>query len=52
MSDADLTDSTAPMASPALTSRSAVGSSTKTTSPSCWAAYSEIPTVANQTEMS
>ena len=38
ISDADLTDSTAPMESPAFTSRSRAGSSTKTTSPRFFAA--------------
>lgn len=45
ISEADLTDSTAPIASPPLTSRSISGSSTKTTSPRAFAAYSEIPSV-------
>ena len=38
ISDADLTDSTAPIASPADTSRSRAGNSTKTTSPRFFAA--------------
>lgn len=45
-SEADLTDSTAPTVSPALTSRSASGSSTKTTSPRDSAAYLVIPILA------
>lgn len=46
MSEADLTDSTAPKASPAATSVSTVGSSTKTASPRAWAAKAVMPTVA------
>jgi hypothetical protein len=45
MSEADLTDSTAPIASPSLTSMSVWGSSMYTTSPRALAAYSEIPRV-------
>lgn len=46
ISDADLTDSTAPKASPTATSVSAAGSSTKTTSPRDSAAKVVMPIVA------
>lgn len=46
MSEADLTDSTAPETSPAATSVSMLGSSTKTASPRAWAAKAVMPTVA------
>ena len=45
ISDADFTDSTAPIVSPALHSVSMVGSSMKTTSPRACAAYVEMPIV-------
>lgn len=45
ISDADLTDSTAPRESSADTSRSMAGNSTKTTSPRACAAYTDIPIV-------
>jgi hypothetical protein len=47
-SEADLTDSTAPTGSPAPTSVSTAGSSTKTTSPRDLAAYSVIPILAGE----
>ena len=50
MSDADLTDSTAPIVSPRLTSRLMEGSSAYTTSPSCLAAYVDMPIVPGETE--
>lgn len=46
MSEADLTDSTAPKVSPIVHSVSVVGSSTKTTSPRASAAKEVMPTVA------
>ena len=46
MSEADFTDSTAPMASPAFTTRGVVGSSTKTTSPRAREAKLLMPIVA------
>lgn len=48
ISDADLTDSTAPMESPADTSRSMAGNSTKTTSPRLLAAKTDTPMVPEE----
>src|ERR1700689_5145841 len=42
----DLTDSTSPHGSPAVTAAPTAGRETYTTSPSCWAAYSVMPTDA------
>lgn len=45
MSEADLTDSTAPIVSPAPNLVPTVGSSMKTTSPRAWAAKMDMPIV-------
>lgn len=50
ISDADLTDSTAPMVSPAPNLVPTVGSSMNTTSPRALAAYTDIPIVPVQRE--